>query len=76
VSTWGLATGLGLAIREARAGLGISQERLSELSGLDRTYVSGVERGTRNPTLHSMTRLAAALGVDLGDLIKRAEELE
>ena len=67
--------GLGLAIREARLGSGISQERLSELAGLDRTYVSGVERGGRNPTLDSMARLAVALGVKLSDLIKRAEEL-
>ncbi|MCV7220102.1 helix-turn-helix domain-containing protein [Mycolicibacterium elephantis] len=73
--TCGLATELGLAIREARSSLGISQERLSELAGLDRTYVSGVERGTRNPTLDSMTRLASALGVRLSDLLKRAEEL-
>lgn len=73
--TSGLATGLGLAIREARSNVGISQERLSELANLDRTYVSGVERGSRNPTLDSMARLAAAVGVRLSELIKRAEEL-
>ncbi len=70
-----MATGFGLAIREARSQAGLSQERLSELAGLDRTYVSGVERGTRNPTLDSMSRLAAALNVRLSELIVRAEEL-
>ncbi|WP_255772349.1 helix-turn-helix domain-containing protein [Mycobacteroides abscessus] len=70
-----LAVGLGLAVREARAKAGISQERLSELAGLDRTYVSGVERGTRNPTLDSMARLSSALGFRLSVLVRRAEEL-
>jgi transcriptional regulator with XRE-family HTH domain len=71
----GIAVGLGLAIREARSKLGISQEVLSDLANLDRTYVSGVERGTRNPTLDSMARLAAALGIQLSELVRRAEEL-
>ena len=70
-----MATGFGLAIREARSRAGVSQERLAELAGLDRTYVSGVERGSRNPTLDSMSRLAAALNLPLSELITRAEEL-
>ncbi|WP_176357768.1 helix-turn-helix domain-containing protein [Mycobacterium persicum] len=70
-----LAHGFGLAVREARLRCGVSQERLSELANLDRTYVSGVERGVRNPTLDSMSRLAAALGLALSDLVRRAEEL-
>lgn len=54
-----LATNLKLA----RAKMGISQEDLSDLSGLDRTYVSGVERGVRNPTIKVLARLAAGLNV-------------
>jgi transcriptional regulator with XRE-family HTH domain len=75
VASGGLARGLGLAIREARLNVGISQERLSEQAGLDRTYLSGIERGSRNPTLDSLARLGAALGIELSDLIKRAEDL-
>lgn len=44
----------------------MSQEALSFRSGLDRTYISGVERGTRNATLASMQRIAEALSVSLG----------
>ncbi|MCL4722277.1 MAG: helix-turn-helix transcriptional regulator, partial [Gammaproteobacteria bacterium] len=39
---------------------------------LDRTYVSGVERGIRNPTLDVITKLAAALGVEVADLFPPA----
>jgi transcriptional regulator with XRE-family HTH domain len=43
----------------------ISQERLAQLANLDRTYVSGIERGERNPSLENLLRLADALGVSL-----------
>jgi transcriptional regulator with XRE-family HTH domain len=64
---------LGLALRGARRRAGVSQERLAELAGLDRTYVSGVERGVRNPTLLTLVRLCDALGIDLKDLIESIE---
>ncbi|MCL2802639.1 MAG: helix-turn-helix domain-containing protein [Micrococcales bacterium] len=51
-----------------RAVQGLSQEQFAHTAGLDRTYVSGVERGIRNPTLDVIHRLAAALGVDPGEL--------
>jgi transcriptional regulator with XRE-family HTH domain len=44
--------------------LGISQEELAFHSGLHRTYVSGVERGIRNPTVVIIKRLATALEVE------------
>lgn len=69
-----MAKGLGLAIRQARGELGVSQEQLAELAGLDRAYLSGLERGTRNPTLETMRRLAQALAVPLHVLIERAEK--
>ena len=53
------------ALRRAR---GWSQEELAEQSGLHRTYVSGVERGVRNPTLSVLDRIAQALQVGIGDL--------
>ena len=48
---------------------GFSQEELAEKAGLDRTYVSGCERGVRNPTLRSVEKLSLALGVHPKDLL-------
>lgn len=63
----------GRALRELRAEHGISQERLALASGLDRTYVSGIERGERNPSLTNILKLAAALDVRVSELAARAE---
>lgn len=63
----------GQRLREVRRKAGLSQERLADLAGLHRTYVSGVERGLRNISLENIDRLAGALGVELADLMpKRA----
>lgn len=51
------------AVRTLREMRGISQEELAALSDLDRTYISGVERGVRNITLTSLDRIIGALGV-------------
>ena len=61
---------LGARIRTLRQRLEWSQEDLAEATGLHRTYVSQLERGLRNPTLAVLTRLAAALQVDLTELFK------
>jgi len=53
-------------IRQERAW---SQEELAFRSGLHRTYVSGVERGTRNPTVAVLQQLAEALEVSAGKLL-------
>ncbi len=53
------------AKREARE---LSQEKLAELADLDRTYISGVERGVRNLSILSATRIAKALRTTLADL--------
>ena len=55
-------------LRNLRLGRDWSQEELAARSGLDRTYVSGVERGVRNPTVEVLDRLARALGVTIGAL--------
>ena len=47
-----------------------SQEELAERSGLHRTYISGVERGVRNPTLTVLEKIATALKVTLAELVK------
>lgn len=51
------------------------QERLAPLAGLDRTYVSGIERGERNPSLTNLLKIAAALNVHLSELARDAERL-
>ena len=45
-----------------------SQDELAERAELDRTYVSDVERGLRNPSIKTLARLAAALQISIGDL--------
>jgi transcriptional regulator with XRE-family HTH domain len=62
----------GATVRRLREAKGISQEGLADLAGLDRTYVSGVERGVRNPTLKVIYRLAEALGADVSSLFQSA----
>lgn len=60
---------LGVKVRTVREKLGWSQETLAERTGLHRTYISGIERGARNPTLSVLLKLAAGLRVPAGELI-------
>jgi transcriptional regulator with XRE-family HTH domain len=66
-------TGFGKALRQARVQAGLTQEALAEVSGLDRTYVSGAERGIRNPSLVTLARLSQAMGLRLSDLLASVE---
>ena len=59
----------GSKLRKVREQKGISQEKLAELAGLHRTYVSSVERGQRNISLVNIEKLAVALGVTMGKLM-------
>jgi transcriptional regulator with XRE-family HTH domain len=61
---------LGARVRERRRELGLSQEALGDVSGLHWTFVGQVERGRRNISLHNLLRLAQALEVDPGELVK------
>jgi transcriptional regulator with XRE-family HTH domain len=63
----------GIAVRELRSKRGLSQEELAERSELHRTYISGIERGLRNPGLVNVQRIAAALGVRASELLALAE---
>jgi transcriptional regulator with XRE-family HTH domain len=58
----------GKNVRLAREKKSWSQDRLSEQSGLHRTYISGIERGVRNPTIEIVQQIAIALDVDIPDL--------
>jgi transcriptional regulator with XRE-family HTH domain len=53
-----------------RSAKGWSQEDLAERCGLHRTYISGIERGTRNPTISCAAAIAAAFGVRIADLFE------
>ena len=60
----------GEKVRALRVDKGFSQEKLAELSGLDRTYISDVERGERNISLINITKIANALKVKPGELFE------
>jgi transcriptional regulator with XRE-family HTH domain len=63
-----LAFGRNVArIRDER---GFSQDKLAEKADLDRTYLSGIERGVRNPGIKVVIRIARALGVTIDQLCK------
>ncbi len=64
----------GNILKEVRTEKKISQETLAELSSLDRTYVSLLERGLRQPTLTTLFKLAKSLEVSPSQLVKRMEE--
>lgn len=59
----------GQKLRKVRKEKGVSQEKLADLAGLHRTYVSSVERGERNISLLNIEKLADALGVTLAKLM-------
>ena len=60
---------LGKNIRALRLSQGRSQEQFAFDAGIHRTYVSGVERGARNPSLTVIERFAKALEVTPGELL-------
>ncbi len=60
---------VGINLRRLRRDKGWSQEDLAFESGLHRTYVSGIERGVRNPTLLILDKLAKTLGVTPAELV-------
>ena len=62
---------VGQNVKIIRTRLGISQEELAFRSDLHRTYISGVERGVRNPTVVVVGRLAQALEVAPAALLKQ-----
>lgn len=58
----------GARVRELRTAKGWSQERLASEAGLDRTYIGGIERGERNPSLMNIIKIAQTLHVSTRDL--------
>ena len=61
---------LGENVRRYRKSAGMSQEELSLLTDMKRSYVSDLERGTRNPSVRALGRLAEALKIEPHQLLE------
>ncbi|QIQ20235.1 helix-turn-helix domain-containing protein [Zophobihabitans entericus] len=59
----------GQRVRQLRLQQGMSQEAFADKCGLDRTYISGIERGIRNPTLEVINIIAKGLSVNVKELL-------
>lgn len=57
--------GVAYAVSSARAKAGISQKELAELTGIDQSDISKIERGVANPSVNTLNRIAIALGAKL-----------
>lgn len=62
---------VGLNVQRLRRARGLSQEELAALADVHQTYLSGVERGVRNPSLLVLQRIAKALAADVDDFTRR-----
>ncbi|MFA6175534.1 MAG: helix-turn-helix transcriptional regulator [Phycisphaerae bacterium] len=60
----------GLNVRQRRESLTFTQEKLAERAELDPSYISGIERGVRNPSVTSIVRVAKALGTTASELLE------
>lgn len=69
-----IAEAFGVAVREERKKLGISQEKFGELVGVHRTYVGMIERGEKNITLSNILKVSRALGMTASELLRLTEE--
>lgn len=61
-------------LKHLRISRGYSQEKLAEIVDLHRTYISGIERGTRNVSLQNIEKIALALHVSPADLLTEQED--
>jgi transcriptional regulator with XRE-family HTH domain len=68
-----LVEALGAEVAERRLELGFTQQDLASFSGLDRPYISLLEKGRKQPTLSVLFRLAVGLGLTLEELAGRVE---
>ncbi len=60
----------GRRLRELRLEKGLSQEKLANLSEIDRTYIPGIENGKRNVSIKILERLSKVLSISLSDMLK------
>ena len=65
---------LGDALRQRRLAAGLSQERLAEKAGIDRTYVSILERDLQSPTVDTLIRVCRAMGARASEVLAQVED--
>lgn len=65
----------GIILKELRTSVGLSQEKLAFACGLDRTFISMLERGKRQPSLTSILILADALSIPADKMVKKTTNL-
>ncbi len=70
-----LGESFGISVRQLRDARNWSQERLAEVADLNRSYVGEIERGTAIPSLATLEKIAAALGLSVSRLIEHTEEI-
>lgn len=70
----GIAKILGQRIRSFRISQDLSQEKLAELSGCHPTYIGQLERGEKNATIESISRISCALNISLSKLFEKLDE--
>ncbi len=63
----------GFAVKDRREALGLTQEEFSERAGIHRTYLSDIERGTRNVSLVNIERVAKGLSLSISELFQAVE---
>lgn len=64
-----LLCSFGLNLKKKRENLGVSQEYFAEICGLDRTYISMLETGKRNPSLINLMKVSNGLNISLSNLL-------
>jgi transcriptional regulator with XRE-family HTH domain len=62
---------VGLNLQRLRREKGLSQEELADRASIHQTYLSGVERGKRNPSIAVLQRIAEALDTDIEDMVRQ-----
>ncbi len=70
-----LKEAFGQVIRELREQHGLSQQELADYSEVDRTFISGLERGINTPTLNTIYKLAEVFKLKPGELIQKVDKL-
>lgn len=65
-----ITVNFGLRVKALRLQAGLSQEAFADKCGLDRTYISGIERGVSNPTLEVIGVIADGLGIGIFELFR------
>ncbi len=63
----------GFAVKDRREALGLTQEEFAERAAIHRTYLSDIERGSRNVSLVNIERLASALSMPISELFQFVE---